>query len=368
MAITASDFQNIELAISAYADEMYTFEKPITGTEMMYSNPNVRVDGEDYIGQMREFNPVNANFNTPSLTDPTDGAFSDITSKVSTYIKGMSAMAFDNVNLHRVVTQQDVFNSLGMHIAQNRAKDRNDCAMAVLRGIGNTEADNANGGLVEFGDYDDNTKGFFVDLNADGHFGAAATGPGDSRRLVDSSAVGASRVSRLLEAIGMGFADYEPDFMYLVTSPEMMAEFRQANLVDETTVTDGNVEFQTILGGKFRLQLTRASQGDVSTSANVNAESTKVTYLVKPNAISFTDIPLENAVEIDRNASSFLGGGNTELWSRWGHIVHPKGYSWTGAQTAFANSTTYEGAVGAPAWARNTQSMLNLSVLPILHS
>lgn len=367
MPILASDFQNIELAIAAYANEMYTFEKPITGTEMMYANPNIRVDGEDYIGQLRDYDPVDAVYNTPSLTDATDGAFSDISTKVATYIKGMSAMAFDNVNLNRVVTQQDIFNQLGMHIAENRARDRNNCAMAVLRGVGTAEVAVGAGGLTDFDQYD-TADGFYVDINADGRFGAAATGAGDARRLVDSSAVGAARVSRLLEAIGMGFGDYEPDFMYIVTSPEMMAEFRQANLVDETTVTDGNVEFQTILGGKFRLHLTRASQGNLAAAANVNAESTKVTYLVKPNAIAFADIPLENPVEIDRDASTYRGGGNTELWSRWGHVVHPKGYSWAGSQTAFANSTTYEGTVGTPAWSRNASSKLNLSILPILHA
>jgi hypothetical protein len=47
--------------------------------------------------------------------------------------------------------------------------------------------------------------------------------------LFDSTATGAARGERLFKALGMGFKDYEPDFMYLVTSPEVMAEMRAAN-------------------------------------------------------------------------------------------------------------------------------------------
>ena len=60
--------------------------------------------------------------------------------------------------------------------------------------------------------------GHFVDVNALGQLLHAATGTGDARPLFDSTAAGAARGERLFQAIGMAFKDYEPDFMYMLTS------------------------------------------------------------------------------------------------------------------------------------------------------
>jgi hypothetical protein len=363
MAITATDFQNIELAISAYADEAYTDAKRLVSTELVGSSNMIDVNGESYIGQMRSYDPINATINTPSLTVATDGSFTNISTSLYTYIKGAGSFGVDQVNLQKLISQQDGLLKVARDFAQVKAREQHEILMAVLKGVAGAEAA-VGGGIATFGDVANPAKGFFVDINALGQFGAAATGAGDERKLIDATSTGAARGARLFKAVGMAFGDYEPDYMYMITSPEMMADLREANLVDETMIEDGNLTFQTIFGGKFRLLLTRSAQGNVASSANVNDRSTKTTFIVKPRALSFSPIPIEMDVEIDRNASSYYGGGNTEVWYRWAHIMHPMGYSWAGSTTAFANQTSYGAAAS---WSR-VADPLNLPILPIFHS
>jgi len=168
----------------------------------------------------------------------------------------------------------------------------------------------------------------------------------------------------LFRSIGAAFKDYEPDFMYMVTSPEVMAEMRAANLVDETTVTEGNIEFTTIFGGKFRLIMTRANQGNLSAEAEVNAQSTKTTFIIKPGTVASAAMPIPTPVEVDRAAASYMGGGSTNVWYRWGYAMHPMGYDWAGSTTAFSTNAT----MGAAASYARKMDALNLGILPIFHA
>jgi hypothetical protein len=203
----------------------------------------------------------------------------------------------------------------------------------------------------------------FVDVNAAGAFGAAATGSTDARKLFDSTQIGAARGERLFRAIGMGFKDYEPDFMYLVTDPEMYADFRAANLVDLTPVVDGNLNFQTLFGGKFRLLQTRFVQGDFH-GAVVNTQSTKTSFLVKPGSIVFTGIEADMPFEIFRDPMKYKGSGITNVVHRFGFITHPVGYSWVGSTSTWATTTTL---ASGSSWVRKLDP-LNLGILPIFHS
>jgi hypothetical protein len=363
MAITASDFQNIELAIAAYVDEAYTAEKRITTSDIVTEDPRIDANGESYIGQLRMYDPISANINTPSLTDSSDGSFSDISTHLATYIKGAGSFGVDQVNLQELVSQEDGFDKVSRDMAEIKAQHRQSAVMNVLRGVAAAEANTGSGGVVDFSGPDP-ASGFYVDVNADGEFGSASTGAADARKLIDASSAGAAAGERLFRAVGMAFMDYEDDFFYMIANPEMLADLRSANLVDETVIEDGNLQFQTIFGGKFRLLLSRTAQGNRGGDANVQAESTKTTFVVRPGAVKFRDIAVPNPVEIDRDASTYKGGGNTELWHRWSHIVHPQGYSWNGSTSAFASPADYN---SASAWVRKSDP-LNLSVLPIFHA
>ena len=140
----------------------------------------------------------------------------------------------------------------------------------------------------------------------------------------------------LFKAISLGYADYEPDYCYMITSPEVMTLLRIANLVDQTKVTEGSLQFDTIFGGKFRLLMSRTNKGDFSSQNGVNNLSTKTTFLVKPGALEMAQLSVPMPVEMFRDANTYHGSGSTDIWYRWGYVAHPMGYNWLGNTTAFA--------------------------------
>jgi hypothetical protein len=364
MTINHTMFQNVALAISAYADEMYTNAKKLNGTDIVSTDARIDPTGESFIGQLRWYKPLAANINVASLTNAAAGQYTDISTEIADYIKTVRTFGSQQVNLQQIVSQQDGLAKIARDFTEVRAQDESDAVVACMKGVAAAEV--ARGaGVVDFETNTDAAdKGLYVDINAASIFGAAAATAGAARKLIDASATGAARGERLFKAIGMAFKDYEPDFMYMVTSPEVLAELRASNLVDDTIVTEGNLQFQTIFGGKFRLLLSRVAQGNLSATTNVNEFSTKTTFLVKPGSISFTNIAVPTPVEIERAAAAYTGGGSTDIWYRYGFVVHPMGYDWAGATSAFATNAAY--ATGA-SWARKMDS-LNLGILPILHA
>jgi len=371
MAITNTDFQNVALAISAYADEAYTTEKKLNSTGIVGQRDDINADGESFIGQFRYYKPLAANINVASLSSATDGTYTDITTDIANYVKTVRTFGAQQVNMQEVVSKQDGLAKIARDFAQVRGDDEGTALMNLLKGVAAYEValgdagGSGNGGLVGYDtDADAAATGNFVDINAGGVFGTAAAGSSTARKLFDSTAIGAARGERLFQAIGMGFKDYEPDYMYLVTSPEIMAEMRAANLVDDTTVTDGNLNFSTIFGGKFRLVMTRANQMHSAASGDLNAESTKCTFVVKPGSVTFAPVATPTPVEVDRDAAAYTGGGSTNIWYRYGFIMHPMGYDWAGATNAFATNASY---AASASWDRKMDA-LNLGILPIFHS
>jgi len=372
MAITNTDFQNIQLAISAYSDEAYTNAKKLNGTGIVAADQRIDTSGENFYGQFRWYKPLNATINVPSLSSATNGTYTGIETDYANFIKTMRTFGAEQVNLQEVVSKEDGLAKIARDFAEVRAQDEHDALLSVLKGVSHYEValgdagDAGNGGIVDFDtDADAAATGMFVDVNAAGLHGAAATGAGDARKLFDSTAIAAARGERLFRSIGAAFKDHEPDYMYLVTSPEVMAEMRAANLVDQDRVRDGNLEFSTIFDGKFRLILTRANQMIAGAAAgDLNAQSTKCTFVIKPGSVAEAAVVPMVPVEVDRDAASYTGGGSTNVWYRWGYAMHPMGYDWAGSTTAFATNTTY--GTGS-SWARKMDS-LNLGILPIFHA
>lgn len=364
MTIDHTLFKNVALAISAYSDEAYTNARKLNNTAIVTSDARINVEGESFIGQMRWYKPTKPNINIASLSNAGAGVYTDVTTEIADFIKTARTLGAKQVNLQQLISQQDGLLKIARDFAENRAQDEHNAVLATLKGVAANEVSTGTG-VTDF-DTDAGVAGtgFFVDLNAAGGFGAAVAVAGNARKLIDSTKEGAARGERLFRAIGMAFKDYEADFMYMVTSPELLADLRSANLVDTTVVTEGSLTFQTIFGGKFRLLLTRAAQGNLAASANVNDFSVKTTFLIKPGSISFTPISTPTPVEVQRNAAAYAGGGSTDIWYRWGYVVHPIGYDWAGATNVFADDAAY---ATAGSWSRKLD-YLNLGILPILHA
>ena len=394
----------LQNALSAYSDEMYTSARRLSSTGIVGSTGMIDTGTETFFGQMRWYKPTDAVVNTARLDDAQNAGVSSFNSALATYVKRVGTYGHSQINMTQVVAQKDGLAKIAKDFGEVKANDEHNAVLSTLIGVAKSEAsygagsvaDAVTGGITGFDAISStaanavqeqdassivtagadgagalgSTVGFYIDMNAAGTFGAAATDSSDERGLVSDRGAngleGAARAERLFQAVGMGFADYEPDFMYLVTSPEVYSQLRSSNLVDSTVVSEGNIEFQTIFGGKFRLVMTRANQGNPNAygaAGAVNTQSTKTSFLVKPGSVAMAALEVPMPVEIDRTARSYHGGGSTDVFYRWGYIAHAMGYSWGGDVDHFADLSDYSGAN----W-RREMDVLNLGILPVFHS
>jgi hypothetical protein len=381
----------LQSAISAYSDEAYTNAKKLSSTGIVGSNPDIDTKTETFIGQVRWFKTMNPTVNVASLTDPTAGTKSNYASDFLTYVKTVRTYGGEKVNMQQVVTQQDGLAKIGRDFAEHHAQDEHDAILSVIKGVAISELINGTGagsgqaglgGQTFENDPTDKRYGFYVDL-------------GGAMPVIAATDVisGAARAEGFVQAFGMAYKDYEPAYAYLVVSPAVMASLRSANLVDSTTVTDGNVEFNTIFNGKFRLIMTRANQSlltaeltKLKTGAGVDlhVDSTKTSFIVLPGAIALEQLEVPVPVEITRDGNSYKGGGSTSIWHRWGYVAAPAGYNWAGSAEKFPSNAEYQYAVeaGTPTavtaltdaianttgtWVRKSASALSLGILPIFH-
>ena len=407
----------IQQALSAYSDEAYTTAKKLSGTGIVGPNPNIDTSTETFIGQVRWYKPINPTINVASLTTATNGTGTNYTSDFSSYVKTVRTHGASQVNLQQVITQQDGLAKISRDFGETRAQDEHNAILGVLKGVAISEAivgacsgsgATGTGGQSFTNDPATGTFGFYVDLGA-----VAPVIP------ATVAIQGASRAEGFLQAVGMAWKDYEPEYCYLVTTPEMLASFRSANLVDDTPMVESNVTFNTIFGGKFRLIQTRASQGfsaaqltKINTGAGIDIVGTKTSFVVLPGSIAMEALSVPTPVEIYRDARSFNGGGSTDIWYRWGYVAHPGGYDWQGLTTQFPSDahygyvvdsaatasggtpattdlhvgtsiaggtpqllTDFNGSAGASltattkgSWGRKTATVLSLGILPVFHS
>ena len=358
----------VQRYVDSYSHEMYTNAKKLSGTAIVGASADINTSIEDYIGQSRFYKTLNPVINVPSVTNPTDGSYTETDTGFFKYAKTVRTHGAKNVNVQQVVSQQDGLAKIARDFGETKAQDEHNSVLECLNGVAAYEVGRG-GGVVSFTtDADNASTGFYVDVNALGEFGAAATGASDERRLIDSTKQGAMRGERLFKAMGMAWKDYEAPFYYMITTPETMADLRAANLVDETLVTEGNLVFSTIFNGKFRLLLSRAVQADQSSSANVNDQSVKTTFICRPSALTMSALAVPSPVEMDRSAAAHGGSGTTDIWYRWGYVAHPMGYDWSGSETQFVATSGAGGFDQAASWARTDAGYLNLGILPICHA
>jgi len=380
----------LQEVLSAYSDEAYTNARKLSGTDIVGGNPLIDTNTETFVGQIRWHSPLNPTVNVASLTDATDGTVTTYSSDYLKYIKTVRTNGAKKVNMQQVVTQIDGLAKIGRDFGETQGQDEHDSILAVLKGVALSEAlmgaASATGQAGLGGQNFDNDptemrNGFYVDLGSEKVVSAAT-----------SANQGAARAEAFLMAMGMAYKDYEPPFAYLITSPEVVASLRSANLVDQDRVVDGSVEFNTIFQGKLRLIQTRAAQGltaaertKVNTGAGVDIVGAKTSFIVLPGALAMENLAVPEPTEIDRNASSYKGGGTTTIWRRWGYVLAPAGYDWVGDEEAFPTNEAYRYVIEAGTgktlvtatnaladttgtWKRKTASALSLGILPVFHA
>lgn len=389
--VPGADNYILQESITAYADEAYTNARKLNSTGIIASgDPKINKDTETFIGQMRWFKPLNAKVNVASLTDATDGQKTTYASEFAKYVKTVRTHGAEKVNMQEIVTKDDGLAKVGRDFAETRSQDEHNAILSILKGVAISEVLNGAGvgtgqaglgGQTFDNDPTNSRYGFYVDL-------------GSAKPVVAASAAqqGASRAEGLLQALGMAWKDYEPEYVYVITSPEVMASFRSANLVDSDKVSDGNINFETLFGGKFRLIQTRATQSlssaqftKVNTGSGIDIVGAKTTFMALPGSIAMEGLSIPVPTEITRKGDSYNGGGSTSIWYRWGYIGHPAGYNWSGSEDKFAADADYMKALvnGTPTdltnvvdglanttgtWIRKASSALSLGILPVFHS
>lgn len=378
----------LQETLGMYTDEAYTNAKSLANTGITGDNPQITTDTETFSGQMRWFKPLNPTINVASLTDASDGSKTSFTSDYLTYIKSVRTHGADKVNMQQVVTQQDGLAKISRDFAHTRATDEGDAILSILKGVAISEALNGAatgsgatglGGQTFENDPTDKKYGFYVDLGSSAPVATAT-----------AAVQGAARAESFLNAFGMAFKDYEPEYAYLVTSPATMAQLRSANLVDQNRVQEGNIEFSTIFNGKFRLIQTRAAQSlssaeltKINTGAGVDIVGTKTSFIVLPGALAFKELNVPDDVEITRDGNKYKGGGVTTIWYRWGYVFAPAGYNWAGPADAFPSNAGYQSVMEdttnealtavttiadvTGVWQRKFSSALTLGILPVFH-
>ena len=393
---TISQFSNggtnllIARAVSAFAQQEYTDARYLAGTGLLGSDARISVSDEDYYGTIRWDETLGANSYTQAAVtgrtnvnygneSTTEGLTTDFSTDFAEYIKSNRNVGASDYNLTQVITRREgAIAKLGSSFGRVRARDEDDALLAMIQGVVGQEAlVGASAAATRFGQNlaapQDSAHGFFFDVNGPLAREVTQTDNSASRSagLIDTSAEGGKAAKRIFEAMGAAYGDNEPGFMYLIVDPETYYDIRNANLLDnQDRVTDGNIEFDTILQGKIRLFVTRTVLGDnspasASATSNVNAGSTKTSLLCLPGSISMVDLPMVNPVEFDSDASVGRGTGNREAWYRWGYVMHPRGYTISSSvsKTAFATNTTYSTAAS---WTRK-EVVGNLGILPIFH-
>lgn len=388
-AIPGATNEVLQEALSGYSDEAYTNAKKLSGTGIVGTNPDIDTGTETFIGQVRWHKPLNPTVNTASLTDATEGTKTSYSSDYLRYVKTVRTHGAEKVNMAQVVTQQDGLAKIGRDFGETRAQDEHNGILSVLKGVAIAEALNGAasgtgsaglGGQTFDNDPANKRYGMYVDLGA-------------AKPITDATAAvqGAARAEGFLNAFGMAYKDYEPEYAYLVTSPAVMASLRSANLVDADRVVDGSVSFNTIFGGKFRLIQTRASQSlstaemtKINSGAGVDIVGTKTSFIVLPGALAMAGLMVPDEVEITRNGNAYKGGGVTSIWYRWGYVLAPAGYDWQGSEEEFPEDADYMGVaegstlkaltdvgtIGSAkgVWGRKSSSALSLGILPVFHS
>jgi len=394
MSISASAFGTLNKAISAYSDEMYTRAKKIVSTELIGTDAQISPNGEDFIGQVRFYKPLGnyAVGGTNSAEDVTGsnnavvnvatqnenyGGTTNISTEVQTYIKSVRTHGANEYLVQSVISGQDGLSKIARDFAETRAEDEDQALRACLAGVMNAELKTAND--LTGTTYSARFAGNSVDADGSKAFAYVASssdtiGDGSALEpLVDltASAPG-QRVEHIIRAMG-AWSDYTPDFVYMVVSPVVYLDIKVANLVDDERVTDGNISFETLLGGVIRVIVSRNfGQGlgavtHAALSGTTEISAAKVSYMMLPSSMYMANVDVPNPVAIDRNEGVGSGSGRTTAWYRWGYVMHPRGYSFTGTQTAFASNATHQGSAATPAWDRKSD-LLNLGILPIFHA
>ena len=370
-SILDSKIENIARAISAFADESRADSALLLSTSLVASDARITDSGEGYTGVVRWLDYTDPT----SEQKPTEVVGTDLGStqlltignQIATYIKNVDVIGAQEASIQSLISKTDGLSYLGSKFGAVRARREEQNLRSVLLGIAkeiygttNVGTDTAAAVIGSFG-YSTGTTG--TALNALFTATSATSAAPARSNFFDT----------LLNAMTAVSGEFEDPFYYLVIDAETFNTLRKENVLDGNTVQDGNLNVATLLGGKIRLIVSgtaisnnaTANQLDSVTSvATTNDGTVKVSFLMKSGAVHYSNIAMNNPTAIDNNPLAANGGGAVTIVSRWGNIIHPRGYSYTGTSTTYpANSVLATGGN----WTKVAKNVNQTGIFPIFH-
>jgi hypothetical protein len=357
--IDTGDFNSIAKAISAYAQVERADAALLTSTALVGSDARITDSGEGYTGTLRWLDyslPATTHKQTETAGDESINMLS-ISNKSALYIKNVDHVAAQEISIQRVTSKVDGLAYLGAQFAKARATREdtqlrsvlNGCLAAMTLSTASTPAPLVVG-----------TSDAAAVLNDFTYYtGSSASDVVNPLFALETTANNRSAFFDVLfDALTAVKGEFEEPFYYLVISSDTYNTLRKQNVLDVAPVVDGNFNFSTILGGKMRLVVNnQILTGGLDSKL-------KVSFIVKPGAFHYSEVAQVNPTALERNELAGNGGGAVTILSRWGNIMHPKGFTWAGSATAFpANSAL----VNKASWTVTAGNVNEMGLFPILH-
>ena len=367
--ILGSNVANIARAISAFADEARTDSALLLSTALVSSDARITDSGEGYTGVIRFLgytDPTNsAAFTEASTVALAPAQLLSIKNKNATYIKNIDVVGAEEHSIQSLISKVDGLSYLGSKFGAVRARREENNLRSVLTGIAKDIYGTTNVGT--------DTPAAVI-----GSFGysTGTTGTALNPLFTPTSATSAASARSsffdvLLDAMTAVSGEFEDAFYYLVIDANTFNTLRKENVLDGSTVQDGNLNISTLLGGKIRLVITgttisadTSKLDSVSQVATTNDGTVNVSYLLKAGSVHYTNVAINNPTAIDTNPLANQGNGQVTIVSRWGNIIHPMGYSFTGTATTFPTNAVL---ATAASWTKVASNVNETGIFPIFH-
>ena len=345
-------------AISVYADAARADASLVLSTGVTASDARVSDAGEGFTGVIRWLSYADGTSAAKPTVD--DTGFNSLASAnymtagnyQEVYIKNVGVAAARENSIQSLISRVDGLSFLGRQFGAVRARREDASFRSVIQGIGdaiygttaNLTAD-ADAGVI-------NTFGYRTEYT---HSSTSFTPLFENE---NTSFNRSSFFDVLLDAMTAVSGEFEEPFYYLIVNPDTFNILRKQNVLDVNPVQDGNLNINTLLGGKIRLIVTGNSIGAGT------IQTANVSYLLKAGAVHYSNVAVNNPTAIDTNVVTNGGFGDVSIVSRWGNIIHPRGYSWNAAAGAFPADTLL---ATAGSWSTVATNVNQTGIFPIFH-
>ena len=367
--VISSNFNNIARAISAYADAARADASLLLSTALVGSDSRITDAGENYTGTIRWLTYTDGGLTAKPSSVDTDGSGEAISEFMgagnleAVYIKNVDVVAAKENSVQSLISKVDGLSYLGSKFGAVRARREDANLRNILEGVG---LDILGSNVTKLTAAGTTAAGRLATSGA-GLFGyvteqTATTSTDASWAPLfaneTSASIRSSFFDGLLDAMTAVSGEFEDSFYYLVVSPTIFNILRKQNVLDVNPVQDGNLNVNTLLGGKIRLIITGNSIGSTGISG------LNVSFLVKASAVHYSNVSVNNPTAIDTNPTFNRGFGEVTIVSRWGNIIHPMGYTFAGTATAFPTNTVLSTAAS---WTVVATNVNQTGIFPIFH-